>query len=71
MTTIRRNLMNWQTSLGEERVALQLMSAALLLIGMLLVLAGLSQKEGLMLGLGAIGIVSAFSLRAPRQRSER
>lgn len=65
MTTIRRNLMNWQTSLAMEGSAPKLMSAGLLLVGMLLTLAGLAQNQGLMLGLGVIGLFSAFSLRTP------
>jgi hypothetical protein len=67
MTTIRNNLMNWHTNLGDANFAPQLMAAALLLLGTLLTLAGLAQQQPLMLGLGAIGLIGAFKLRAPRR----
>lgn len=67
MNTIR-NQFNRPSDLSAERRASQLMSVSLLLIGTPLALLGVLERQGLMLGLGAIAVYAAVSLLGPGQR---
>lgn len=63
MTTIRSIATSQPSDPAADRLFAQVMSASLLLIGALLASIGLFQQQGLLLGLGAIGLLAAASLR--------